>query len=195
MSIHSSVFGHSHILVPPPGGPSTGAGSVTGGSGSGGVTKAGTISDMEHGAGTFAKTLEEVNGQKVVDKTVDYADGTHKSVERAITVNADGSKTIVKTKDGKTSTIQESRVANDDGTFSLSKQITGANGKTSTVSGTISKSDGETDKSITRTNGRGESETMNTTTTRDGNVATHTRTGTGYRGSHVYDQSTWTTFA
>ncbi|HWA91314.1 MAG TPA: hypothetical protein VG889_14855 [Rhizomicrobium sp.] len=195
MSLTSaSVFGHNHIIVPP-NGPTTGSVGVTGGSGGSAVNKAGTIADMEHGDGTFAKTLETVNGRKVVDKTVDYADGTHKSVQRTITVNPDGSKTIVKVKDGKTTTIQESMARNEDGTFSLTKEITNAKGKTSEVTGTISRADGETDKTLTRTNAKGESETITSTTVRDGNVATHTRSGTGYRGNHIYDQSTWTTFA
>jgi hypothetical protein len=191
MSINpASIFGHNHLLVPPGGGSATGTGS-----GGSSLDKAGTVDDMIHGDGTFAKTLEMVNGQKIVGKTVDYADGTHKSVERTITVNEDGSKTIVKTKNGKTTTIQESFARNDDGTISLTKEITNAKGKTNEITGTISKSGGETEKTLTRTNAKGESETVTCTTVRDGNVTTHVRSGTGYSGNHIYDESTWTTFA
>lgn len=159
------------------------------------VNKAGTVSDMVHGDGTFAKTLETINGQKTVDKTVSYADGTQKSVERVITLNDDGSKTILKTRNGKTTTIQETSVKNDDGTISLTKDITTADGRIKELTGTITKTDGETDKTFTATSATGQTETMTHTITRDGNVATHVRSGTGYDGKQVYDESTWTTFA
>src|ERR1700733_2927968 len=144
------------------------------------VNKGGTISDLSHGEGTFAKTPEGVNGQKTVDKTINFADGTHKSVERVITLNDDGSKTILKTRNGKTTTIQETSVKNDDVTLSMTTDITTADGRTKELTGTISKTDGETDKSCTSTSATGETQTMTHTITRDGNVATHVRSGTGY---------------
>lgn len=159
-------------------------------------TKTGTVSDMLHGDGTFAKTFASVNGQMTVDKTVTYADGTQKTKERSITLNDDGSKTITKTgNNGKVSTIQESSVLNSDGTMTVSKETTNASGKVKTSTGTVTKTDGETDKSFTVTNAAGQTETLSRQTVRDGNVTTHTKSGTGYNGNPIYDESTWTTFA
>lgn len=158
-------------------------------------SRTGTVNDMVHGDGTFASTFEIVNGQKTVDKTVTFADGTQRTKERVITLNDDGSKTISKTgANGKTTTIQESAVKNDDGTTTISKEITNANGKVSELTGTVSKTDGETDKSFTRTNAKGQTETYTTQVVHDGNTTTHTKTGTGYNGNPIYNESTWTTF-
>lgn len=157
--------------------------------------KTGTVSSMLHGDGTFAMTLDIVNGQKTIDKIVTYADGTQKVSERVITVNEDGSKTITKTgKNGKTTTIHESQVKNDDGTITISKEVTNAKGEVTEITGTVSKSHGETDKTFTCVNADGQTETINRQTIHDGNVTTHIKSGTGYAGNPIYNESTWTTF-
>lgn len=159
-------------------------------------SKSGTVSSTKHGDGTFETTFNEVNGLKTIDKTVTYADGTQKTIERTVTVNADGSKTITKTgKDGKTTTVNEMKTKNDDGTFSIAKEVTHANGKVTEVSGTISKVNGETDKTLTCTNSKGQTETVSHTTLHDGNVTTHITSGTNYYGEAIYNESTWTTLA
>ncbi len=164
--------------------------SVTGG------TKSGTVSNSKNGDGTFQITSSNTDGQKIVDKTVTYADGTTKSSERTVAVNADGSKTVVKTgADGKTTTTQETMSRNADGTMSLSKEITKANGKTTDVTGTITKSDGETDKSLVYTNAKGVTQTIDETTKKNGNITSHVRTGTGYKGNTINSSSTWQTIA
>ncbi len=156
----------------------------------------GVVSSSKHGDGTFERTKAEVNGEKVIDKTVTFADGTSRSVERSVTVNADGSKTIVKTgKDGKTTTINESRTKNADGTISLSKEITKADGSVTEVSGMVSKSGGETEKMLTLTNAQGETETLDRCTSHNGNVTTRSTTGTGYNGQTIDYSSTWATYA
>lgn len=157
-------------------------------------TKTGTVSDTLHGDGTFAATYEIVNGQKTVDKTVTYADGTQKSKERVITLNEDGSKTILKMRNGKTTTIHESTVKNEDGTVSIAKDVTTAKGESKQISGTISKANGEKDMVLSCTNSEGQTETITHTTVRDGNVTTHTKSGTDWYGNPIYDESTWTTF-
>jgi hypothetical protein len=45
------------------------------------------------------------------------------------------------------------------------------------------------------TNADGQTETLNTQTVKNGDSVTHTRTGTGYDGQDIYNESTWTTFA
>jgi hypothetical protein len=161
-----------------------------------GSTKQGTVSSSQNGDGTFSTTMSKVNGQKTIDKTVNYADGTSKTSERTVTVNADGSKTVTKTgANGKTSTIQESMVKNADGTFSLSEEITKANGKVTDVSGTVTKSDGETDKALAYTNAQGEAKTIDTQSTHTGNIVMRSVTGTGYGGNTIDNTSTWQTFA
>lgn len=161
-----------------------------------GNTTAGSVSSSKDGDGTFSVTMSKVGGQKTVEKNVSFANGTTKSTERTVTVNQDGSKTITRTNaNGKTSTIQESEVKNDDGTISLSKQVTKANGSVTQVSGTITKTDGETDKSMTLTNAQGQTETVDSQTTRTGNIAMHSRNGTGYNGNTIDSSSTWTTYA
>ncbi len=158
-------------------------------------SKIGTVHSSKHGDGTFQRTFEEVNGQKTIDKTVTFADGTTKTKELVVTINDDGSKTITKTNaNGKVSTIHETKVDNGDGTFSLTKDITNAKGNTTEIAGTITRSHGEVDKSLTCTNAKGEVETLNRQTVKDGQVVTHTATGTGYAGQAIDNESTWTTF-
>lgn len=158
-------------------------------------TKTGTVNSSKHGDGTFARTFEEVNGQKTIDKTVTYADGTQKSKELVVTTNDDGSKTITRTnKNGKVTTIHEMMVDNGDGTFSLTKDITNAKGETTNISGTITHSHGEIDRSLTCTNSDGQVETLDRQTVKNGDVVTHTTTGTDYYGNAVDHESTWTTF-
>ena len=159
-------------------------------------TKTGTFDDMIHGQGTFTKTVQDVNGEKVVDRTVTYANGKTKSVEKTIVVNDDGSKTVTRTgKNGKTSTVQEIETANTDGSFTISKEKTKADGSVIEVSGTKTSMNGETDKQIVRTNADGQTETLDRQTIKDGHTKTHTLTGTGYDGHPIYDESTWTTMA
>ena len=191
----TTISSHANFAImrinPQP--PATGAAkapSVTGG------TKSGTVSSSKDGDGTFQVTMSQANGQKTVDKTVSFADGTTKSSERTVTVNSDGSKTIVKTgANGKTTTIQQSQSRNADGSISLSEEITKANGKTTDVTGTITKSGGETDKSLVFTNAKGVTQTVDDQTTHTGNITSHVRTGTGYKGNTLDSSSTWTTFA
>ncbi len=162
--------------------------------GQGQGTTTGTVSSSKYGNGTFVSQLEEVNGQKVINKTVTYADGTTVSTERAVTINDDGSKTITRTgKNGKTSTIEETKTLNDDGSYSISEQVTHANGSVTQVSGTETKSKGETDKVLTSTNAKGKSETLDHQKVKDGNSTTYTTTGTNYAGDDVDNTSTWTT--
>jgi hypothetical protein len=156
----------------------------------------GTVSSSKHGDGRYERTSTEADGQRITDKTVTYADGTTRSVERSVTVNADGSKTIVKTgKDGKTTTIQESKAQNADGTFSISKQITHADGSVTEVSGMVSKSGGETEKVLTLTNAQGQTETLDRCTSHNGNITSRSTTGTGYNGEVIDYSSTWATYA
>ncbi len=187
----TTISSHANFAImritPPPSGNTP---SVTGG------TKSGTVSSSKDGDGTFQVTMSQVGGQKTVDKSVTFADGTTKSSERAVTVNSDGSKTIVKTNgNGKTTTIQESQSRNADGSISLSKEITKADGKTTDVTGTITKSDGETDKSLVYTNAKGVTQTVDDQTTQTGNITSHVRTGIGYKGNTIDSSSTWTTIA
>jgi hypothetical protein len=140
--------------------------------------------------------MSKVNGQKTVDKNVTFANGSTRSSERTVTINQDGSKTITKTNaNGKTSTIQESEIHNSDGTISLTKQVTKADGSVTQVSGTITKANGETDKSLTLTNAQGQTETVDSQTTHTGNITMHSRTGAGYNGNPIDNSSTWTTYA
>jgi hypothetical protein len=171
----------------PSGNPATGAA---------GSSSSGSVSDSKDGDGTFAITMSRINGQKTVDKNVTFANGTTKSTERVVTVNEDGSKTITKTHaNGKTSTTQESEVRNDDGSISLSKQVTKADGSVTQVSGTITKTNGEIDKSLTLTNAQNQSESIDVQTTHTGNITMHSRTGTAYNGNAIDSSSTWTTYA
>lgn len=159
-------------------------------------TKSGTFDSMLHGEGSFAKTMQKVNGEKTVDRTITYADGTTKTTERAITINADGSKTITKTgKNGKTSTVQEATVSNSDGSTSVSKMKTKADGSVIQTTATKGSMNGETDTHIVRTNADGQTETLDRTTVKDGHTKSHTVTGTGYDGNPIYNESTWTTTA
>lgn len=159
-------------------------------------TKTGTFDNALHGEGTFARTMQDVNGEKTVDRTITYANGKTKSVEKTIVVNEDGSKTITKTgKNGKTSTIQETDTANTDGTFTVSKQKTNADGSVVQISGTKSSMNGETDMHIVRTNADGQTETLDRQSIKDGHTKTHTTTGTSYDGNPVYRESSWTTLA
>ena len=158
-------------------------------------TKTGTVHSSKHGDGTFAQTFEEVNGQKTIDKTVTFADGTQRTKELVVTINDDGSKTITKTgKNGKVTTTHEMKVDNGDGTFSLTRDITNAKGETTEITGTITRSHGEVDKSLTCTNPGGLVETLNRQTVKNGAVVTHTTTGTNYLGETIDNESTWTTF-
>lgn len=159
-------------------------------------TKSGTFDSLLHGEGTFDKMVQDVNGQKTVDKTITYADGTTKTTERTITINDDGSKTITKTgKNGKTTTVQEAAITNTDGSTTVTKQKTLADG--SVIQTTISKDsmNGETDAHIVRTNADGQTETLDRTSIKDGHTRTRTTTGTGYDGNPIYNESTWTTTA
>lgn len=187
----TTISSHANFAIMRINPPSSGnTPSVTGG------TKSGTVSSSKDGDGTFQVTMSQANGQKTVDKSVTFADGTTKSSERAVTVNSDGSKTIVKTNgNGKTTTIQESQSRNSDGSIALSKEITKANGKTTDVTGTITKSDGETDKSLVYTNAKGVTQTVDDQTTQTGNITSHVRTGIGYKGNTIDSSSTWTTIA
>ena len=136
-----------------------------------------------------------MNGQKTVDKTITYADGTQKSTEMVVTLNADGSKTITKTNaHGKVTTIHQTQIANGDGTFSLSKDVTNAKGETTNITGTITRSHGEIDRSLTCVNSDGQTETLNRQTLKDGQVVTRTTTGTDWYGNAIDNESTWTTF-
>jgi hypothetical protein len=156
----------------------------------------GSVQSSAHGDGTFSKTFQDVNGQMTRTKTVTFADGTTRSSASTVTMNADGSKTITKTDaDGNVSTTQSSKTENADGSFSISKEITKANGKVVDLSGTQTKSGDETDTSLTRTNPGGLSETINHQTIRDGQVVTHTTSGTDFEGRSIDHSSTWTTYA
>jgi len=160
------------------------------------ATRTGTVDSSKHGHGTFAMTFEEVNGLKTIDKTVTYADGTQRTKEMQIVVNDDGSKTITKTNaHGKVSTVQETKTLNDDGSYSITKAITNAKGKETDVSGTVSRSHGETDRAFTLTNADGQTETINRQRIKSGDVVTNSTTGTNWDGEDFSSQSTWTTFA
>ena|ERR1700733_14891661 len=171
----------------PSGNPATGAA---------GSASSGSVSSSKDGDGTFETTMSKINGQKTIDKTVNFADGTTRSTERVVTVNQDGSRTISKTNaNGKTSTIQESESRNTDGTISLTKQVTKANGSVTQVAGTITKTNGETDRSLTLTNAQGQTETVDMQTKNTGNITMHSRTGTAYNGNAIDTSSTWMTYA
>lgn len=160
----------------------------------GNKTKHGTVSG-DRGDGTFSKTFEEVNGQKVVDKTVTYANGKSKTTERTVTVNADGSKTITHVgANGKTSTVQESVTTNADGTSTITKEKTNAKGVVTDISETRSEVNGEKDVQITRSKGN-LIETLDRSIVKDGGVKTVTTTGTGYDGAAISRQTVWTTLA
>jgi hypothetical protein len=155
--------------------------------------KSGTVSDMKHGDGTFEKTMSEINGQRTCDKTITYADGTTKTKERVVTINEDGSKSITKVgKNGKTSSVNESFIQNADGSVTINKEKTAANGEVVEISGTRSKVNGETDVHIVRTNAEGQTATIDRQTTKDGHTKTHIKSGTGYDGQAIYDESNWT---
>ena len=159
-------------------------------------TKTGTFDSALHGEGTFAKTMQEVNGEKTIDRTITFANGKTKSIEKTIVVNADGSKTITRTgNNGKTTTIQESSTPGADGTMTISKQKTNADGSVVQITGTKSSVNGETDMHVVRTNASGQTETLDRETIKDGHTRTHTTTGTGYDGNPVYRESSWTTMA
>jgi hypothetical protein len=160
----------------------------------GNKSKHGTVSNGR-GDGTFSKTFEEVNGQKVVDKTVTYANGKSKTTERVVTVNADGSKTITHVgANGKTTTIQESVTTNADGTSTINKEKTNAKGVVTDITETRSEVNGEKDVQIVRSRGN-LIETLDRSIVKDGNVRTVTTTGTGYDGSSISHQAIWTTLA
>lgn len=154
----------------------------------------GTVDSMINGAGTFSKAMEEVNGVKTIDKTVMYANGKSKSTEKTVTINDDGSKTISKTgKNGKTSTIQETVTSLSDGTRTTVKDRTNANGVTSESTSSISKNpDGSVDHQVTRTNAKGQTETLDRLTTRTDGSRSVVTTGTGYNGNPIYNETTWT---
>jgi hypothetical protein len=200
----SMVMHHGLQMVGKPGptkGAAGGSGLQTGGSsgpdtGASGGTATGSVSSSKNGDGSFSVTMTKVGNQRMIDKNVSFANGTSRSSERTVTVNADGSKTISKTNaNGKVSTIEESEVKNDDGTISLSKQITKANGAMTQVSGTITKTNGETDRALTMTNSQNQTETIDMQATHTGNITMHSRTGTGYSGNTIDNTSTWTTYA
>ena len=160
------------------------------------AVKTGTVDSSKHGHGTFASTFEEVNGLKTIDKTVTYADGTQRSKEVQIAVNEDGSKTITKTNaHGKVTVINESKNLNPDGSISISKDVTNARGVTTTMTGTVTKSEGETDSTFRIVNADGQTETVTRSRIKDGNVVTRSATGTNWNGEDFTNQSTWTTFA
>ncbi|HTT97049.1 MAG TPA: hypothetical protein VMF58_03295 [Rhizomicrobium sp.] len=196
----SSIFAlnNHHIISPNSGyqGPTT-----TGGTGNTGDGKSktvnGTVDDTLNGFGTFSKAMEEVNGQKTIDKTVMFANGKTKSTERVITVNADGSKTISRTgKNGNTSTIQESSTSNADGSRTVTRDITKANGATCEATSTVTKNvTGATEHAITRTNAQGQTETLDREITTSAGSRTVTTTGTGYNGNPVYNETTWNSLA
>jgi hypothetical protein len=159
-------------------------------------TKTGTFDNAIHGEGTFSKTMQEVNGEKTVDKTITFANGKTRSVEKTIVTNDDGSKTVTRTgKNGKTSTTTETATANADGTFTISKEKTLADGSVVEISGTKSSMNGETDMHVVRTNADGQTETLDRQMIKDGHTKTYTTTGTGYDGNPIYKESSWTTMA
>jgi len=160
-------------------------------------TVSGTVSSSKNGEGTFSKMLEEVNGQKMVDKTVTYANGKTMESQKTITNNSDGSKTITRTgANGKTSTIQESKIKNDDGSFTITREKTNAHGGVTTMTDTETKSaTGQINQSITSTNAKGQTETLDRVTTNINGARTVTTTGTGYDGSTINNETTWTTLA
>jgi hypothetical protein len=157
-------------------------------------TVAGKVESSKNGDGTFFKAMEEVNGQKTVDKTVTFANGKSKSTERAITINDDGSKTISKTgANGKTSTIQESSTQDASGSTTFTREKTAANGNTTEVSGVKTQNaDGSTDGQITKTNASGQTETLDRETTRSSGYHSTTTTGTGYGGNQIANETSWT---
>lgn len=160
-------------------------------------TTQGTVSSSKNGDGTFSKQVEDVNGHKVVDMTVTYANGKTRDIEKTVTVNADGSKTITKTNaNGKTSTIEESHARDANGNVVISKESTNAKGRTTEATVTVSKSvTGEVDHSISRTNAKGETETLDRVSSSSDGVRAVTTTGTGYDGTAINNETTWTTVA
>ncbi len=160
-------------------------------------TTRGTVSSSKNGDGTFTKTIEDVNGQKVVDMQVTYANGKTKDVEKTITTNADGSKTVTKTNaNGKTSTVETSKSRDADGNVMISRESTNANGKTTDSTISVSKSaTGEVERDVTRTNAKGETETLDHMVSKSDGVRTVTTTGTGYDGSTINNETTWTVTA
>jgi len=161
-----------------------------------GETETGTVQSSTDGDGSFTRTTSMVDGHKVVDTSVSYTDGKTRSHERSVTLNPDGSKTVTVTnQNGKTKTITESATKNSDGSVSIAKQVTKANGDVTTISGTVMKLDGETQKHLTETNADGKTETLDVTSSHTGNIAVHHRTGTGYDGQSIDKSSTWTTYA
>jgi hypothetical protein len=195
----SSIFAlNNHHIVPPP---TNYAGPVTASNGSqdnNSKTVNGTVDSMLNGFGTFSKTMEEVNGQKTIDKTVQFANGTSKSIEKTITINDDGSKTITKTgKNGKTSTIQESVVSNSDGSHTVTKEKTKANGATveSVSTTTGSAKAGTIEHLITRTNAQGQTETLDRAVSKTDGSRSVVTTGTAYNGNPIYNETTWNTLA
>ncbi|MBV8978003.1 MAG: hypothetical protein JO261_09400 [Alphaproteobacteria bacterium] len=162
----------------------------------GSKTKSGTVQSSTDGDGSFTKTTSTVDGHKTVATTVTYADGKTVTHERSVTLNPDGSKTITVTNgNGKTKTITESETKNTDGSVSIDKQVTKANGDVTNVSGTVMKVNGQTEKQLTLTNAKGQTETVDSTSSRTGNIVMHSRTGTGYDGHSIDKTSTWTTYA
>jgi hypothetical protein len=159
-----------------------------------GKTVSGTIDDLINGAGSFSKTMEEVNGQKTVDKTITFANGKTKSTERTITFNDDGSRTITKVgANGKTSTVQEAFTTNADGSRTVTKDKTKADGSVVESSCTTTKSaTGGTERMITRTNADGQTETLDREITKTANGRSVVTTGTGYNGNPIYDETTRT---
>ncbi len=154
---------------------------------------------MLNGEGTF-QTMEEVNGQKL-SSTRPSRSPTEKtkSIEKTITVNDDGSKTITKTGgDGRRlSTIQETK-----------QRIPTVRGTTDTRDKTerkwkhdleVSRTDDRTrarpvgiDHLITRTNASGQTETLDRAVTKADGSRTAVTTGTGYSGNPIYNEKTWT---
>src|ERR1700749_3986315 len=134
-------------------------------------TVSGTVSSSKNGEGTFSKMLEEVNGQKMVDKTVTYANGKTMESQTTITNNSEGSKTITREK-------------------------TNAHGGVTKMTDTETKSaTGQINQSITSTNAKGQTETLDRVTTNINGARTVTTTGTGYDGSTINNETTWTTLA
>jgi hypothetical protein len=193
-----STMGQSPTMLGGSKNPTTGSskspalGSVSGTAGDQ-KTINGAVTSSQNGAGTFSKMMEEVNGQKVVDKTVTFANGKTRSTEKAITINDDGSKTIAKTgNNGKTSTIQETFVPSATGGTSFTKEKTGANGNVTEISGTKTQNaDGSMDAQITRTNAAGQTETLDRATTKSDGYRSTTTTGTGYTGNPIHHETSW----
>jgi hypothetical protein len=161
---------------------------------SGAPTTQGTVSSSKNGDGTFTKTKEVVNGEKITDKTVTYDNGKTKETEKSVTVNADGSKTVTKTNaNGKSSTVDVSKSRDANGNVVITRESTNAKGKTTDSTVSVSKSaTGEVDREVSRTNAKGETETLDRVTTKADGVRTVTTTGTGYAGQAIDNESVWT---